>query len=442
MNNLKQALNTLLYFVTSLSSFAATTHLNPNHQLSGKSNQMYVNRWASIKSPYTANDLKTLFLPLGATAMVNSQYVKSDPILIFQQLSDQLASLKRVKYHYARMFSYPSEDYMAKDEGEMYIEFNKEDDLAGMRFQYDDSRSTVIFNNAELFNGNKKTQTLTLYPIKSATHLEGKSPLYNSIVTLRNILPMVIKDQSIQKSVSDTLINQKRYHQLRFVLHNKLINYMGTDYSKVTKELTFNYTVIVDQSTLLPVTILQTKVNSQDLNRTDFTAIETSPVQVLEKSWFYSNYLDQYTLQAPKVPLVPIKVGTTAPNWELTNYLSATKETLSQHRGKLVLLEFWIKNCGFCIEAVDKLNSLHQTYAKKNFKLLGINTEDNLNNIASFVNKHPVNYSILYGDNPQLNKDYGIAIFPQVVLLAKNGTVLYSGGLDIEKLKVLIDKNL
>jgi peroxiredoxin len=366
----------------------------------------------------------------------------TDPILIFNQVNEKLASLKTVKYQYSREFNYPSEGYVSKAEGEMYIDFAKENDLAGMRFQYEDTQSFTIFNNAELFNGNKKKQTLTVTPIKAQKNLEGRSPLYNSIVTLRNALPLIIKDKNIQKSVSDTLIDTKRYHVLQFFLQNKLFSYLGFDFSKVTKELTFNYRIIVDKSTLLPLTILQTTVNTQDLNRTDFTAINTNPAAVAESSWFYSSYLNNYAIETPKVPVVPIKVGEIAPDWELTNYATNEKETLAQHKGKLILVEFWIKNCSYCIEAAPKLNGLTNLYGKKDFKILAINTEDNKYNIGVFVDKHPVNYSILYGDDPSVTKKYGVAGFPQVALIAKNGTILYSGGLDIAALKLLIDKNL
>lgn len=147
-------------------------------------------------------------------------------------------------------------------------------------------------------------------------------------------------------------------------------------------------------------------------------------------------------LEDPKVPVVIIKTGDRAPNWELTNYTSNTKETLAQHKGKLILLEFWIKNCGYCIEAVDKLNALNNDYRNKDFKLLAINTEDNRNNIGVFLAKHPINYTVVYGNDPLINKSYGIAGFPQVVLIAKNGKVLYSGNFDNIILKKLIDKNL
>ncbi|WP_316821927.1 TlpA disulfide reductase family protein [Pedobacter gandavensis] len=363
-------------------------------------------------------------------------------IAIFNQVNEKLASMKTVKYHYLREFNYPSAGYINKTEGEMYIDFAKENDLTGMRFQYKDAQGFIIFNNSQLFNGNKKEQTISVSNIKAQKDLEGKSPLYNSLVTLRNALPLIIKDENIQKSITDTLINNKRYHVLQFFLQNKLLTYLGSDFSKVTKDLTFRYQIIVDKSTLLPLTILQTNANSQDLNRTDFKEIDTSPAPVEEISWFYTSYLNNYTIETPKIPVVLIKAGEVAPDWELTNFATDVKETLAQHKGKIILLEFWIKNCGYCIEAVPKLNALNDYYGKNNFKIVAINTEDNRYNVGVFTDKHPMNYSVVYGDDPSINKKYGVAGFPTVVLIAKNGRVLYSGSLDIETLKQLINKNL
>jgi thiol-disulfide isomerase/thioredoxin len=438
MNHIKKATGMLfLLAIVSISSLAETTAFKsskctkPTFILMGK---------YSVENVFDRLKKNAALIPFGEHN--NKTDEKIDPILIFNQVNKRLTSLKTVKYHYSQEFNYPDEGYVAKDEGDIYIEFDKKHDLSGMRFQYRDERGFIIFNNSELFTVNKKTQTIELSHIKSDSDLESKSPLYNSIVTLKNIFPILLKDQGIQKSVTDTLIDKKSFYSLRFFLHNKLINYVGRDFTKVTNELTFSYQIIVDKCTLMPQTILQTTLNSQNLNRTDFSAIETSPALVGESSWFYSNYFDSYKLEDPKVPVVLIKNGEPAPNWELTNYTSDAKETLEQHKGKLVLLEFWIKNCGYCIEAVPKLNAINNDYRNNDFKLLAINTVDNRNNIEVFLAKHPINYTVIYGDNPLINKSYGIAGFPQVVLIAKNGTVLYSGNFDIKTLRQLINKNL
>jgi len=441
MNKLKTIASILfILFISSISTFAQTLNITGTTTGLDDGTWLYPRPSSPDKTLDSIEEMDGKFRLVGKTNDKISQIIDSNAI--FNQVNEKLASLKTVKYHYLREFNYPSEGYISKTEGEMYVDFAKENNLAGMKFQYEDSEGFIIFNNSELFNGTKKTQTIAVSTIKAQKNLEGKSPLYNSIVTLRNALPLIIKDENIQKSITDTLINNKRYHVLQFFLQNKLFTYLGSDFSKVTKELTFRYQIIVDKSTMLPLTILQTTVNSQNLNRTDFKEIDTSPAVVKERSWFYSSYLNNYTIEAPKTPIVLIKAGEVAPDWELKNFATNAKETLAQHKGKIILLEFWIKNCGYCIEAVPKLNALNDYYGKKDFKILAINTEDNKYNVGVFVDKHPVNYSVVYGDNPFINKKYGVASFPQVVLIAKNGKVLYSGNLEIETLKQLINKNL
>ena len=137
-----------------------------------------------------------------------------------------------------------------------------------------------------------------------------------------------------------------------------------------------------------------------------------------------------------------IKAGQVAPDFSLINQEIGLKEDLSKYRGHVVLLEFWIKNCGYCIEAVSKLNALNKKYKSINFKILGINTEDSEDSIDVFINKNQVEYPVLRGNNTDINKNYGIAAFPQVVLINKAGVVIYSGNLDIQKIGELIDKSI
>lgn len=382
-------------------------------------------------------------LGLAIVVLTSSSYFDDAKALkAFTFTSKQLQLLKVVKYRYKREFNYPSEDYVSKAEGNMYVDFGKENDLVGFRYQYSADSAMSIFNNAEVFDTNLREKTIRVAHHVKATGFEGKSALYNSIITLRNILPVVINDKSITKTVTDTLIKNKTYNLLQFVLHNRLLNYLGTGFSTTTADLTFVYKIITDKNTGLPLTVLQTKVGSTDLNRTDFEAINNHPAPVSEKSWYYSSYLDQYTLTTPGKPVVLIKTGQSAPDWTLTNYATNAVEKLSDSKGKLVLLEFWIKNCGHCIEAVPALNSLNELYNKNGLKIVAINTEDNKTAIASFVTKHAVNYTVAFGADALVNKNYGVAAFPQVVLVDKTGVVIYSGNLDVEKLKPLISQHL
>ena len=364
-----------------------------------------------------------------------------DNLSLFRNVAEKLSAIKTISYHYNREFSYPSESYHSKSSGEMYLDFSKENDLVGFRYQYRDSAGLSVFNNAEAFDVNSYRKTINIAGKLTKSSFEGRSPIYNSIITLRNILPLVIEDQNIIKKVSDTLIANKSYYLLTFETRNKYPDYLGTGFSTTTQDLIFYNRLIVNKKTLLPLTLLQTKKGSEDLNRTDFTAIKMNPVPPTDHSWYYSSYLNEYKPEKQQSAAI-IKAGEVAPDFSLTNYETGVKEELSKFRGHLVLLEFWIKNCGYCIEAVPKLNALNKKYKSANFRVLGLNTEDNQNAISAFVKKNQVEYPVFWGNNPELNKNYGIAAFPQVVLIDKAGLIIYSGKLDTQKITELIDKSI
>lgn len=194
---------------------------------------------------------------------------------------------------------------------------------------------------------------------------------------MRNILPAVIEDEN-----------------MTFVTQNKYLNYLGTGFSTTRQELRFYYSLIVSKETLLPLTLLQRKKGSEDLNRTDFTGINMNPVPPTENSWYYSSYLKTYKPEKQQ-QLVMIKPGQKAPDFSLTNKVTGLSEELSKYSGQVILLEFWIKNCGYCMEAVPKLNALNKKCKSLSLKILGVNTEDDEQSIEVFMKKNRVEHPIL-----------------------------------------------
>jgi hypothetical protein len=153
-----------------------------------------------------------------------------DDLVVFRSVAEKIKSLKKISYHYSREFTYPSENYHSKSEGEMYVDFGYENDLVGFRYQYWNPATFSIFNNSEVFDGNIQGKTINIANKLKKSSFEGRSPIYNSIITLRNILPLIIEDDSVVKYVSDTLIANKSYYLLTFETQNKLPNYLGTGF--------------------------------------------------------------------------------------------------------------------------------------------------------------------------------------------------------------------
>lgn len=374
-----------------------------------------------------------IFIRLSANATENE-------LKIFWKVSEKLHSLKSISYQYKREFIYPAEDYHSKSEGKMYINFGKENDLAGFRFQYKDKEGSSVFNNSEFFDTLEDNMTIRINRKVKLGDFEGMSAIYNSIITLRNILPAIIKDKNSIKQVKDTLIGKKMFYLLNIQTNDKLPNYLGTDFNITTEKITFFNKVIVDKKTFLPVSFIQLKKGSRDINRTEFANIMLNPTFPAENSWYYSTYLKKY--KPEKIDTVKIiGIGQNAPDFILDENATGKEVSLNQFQGKLVLLEFWIKNCSYCINAVDQLNKLNTKYKSSGLKLLAINTTDSKKSTDEFVSRHKVNYDILSG-NPLVNKNYGISAFPQMVLIDKKGIVIYSGDFNSSTLDSLININL
>jgi thiol-disulfide isomerase/thioredoxin len=156
---------------------------------------------------------------------------------------------------------------------------------------------------------------------------------------------------------------------------------------------------------------------------------------------YYTSYLDKYKENTnTAIPL--IKPGEIAKDWKLISFNSNQQVSLSDYKGELVLLDFWICHCGPCIASIKDLNLLHNKYKDRKFKLISINAYDSPEMIKSFIqNRKPIDYEILtQGEEVRLK--YGVPGFPTVVLLDKKGIVLYAGGFDSTKIEELINKNL
>jgi len=125
----------------------------------------------------------------------------------------------------------------------------------------------------------------------------------------------------------------------------------------------------------------------------------------------------------------------------LIDLRTGSRKTLSDYRGRMVLLEFWIVNCGYCIEAVPTLNKLAALYDADELVVLGVNTADSQNAVRSFMQRNNITFDMLWETNTRINEDYGIDAFPKVVLIDKAGVVSYSGSLDAQRIMSIINKS-
>jgi thiol-disulfide isomerase/thioredoxin len=152
---------------------------------------------------------------------------------------------------------------------------------------------------------------------------------------------------------------------------------------------------------------------------------------------------------APARPPVPFCVltGNVLNNFAL-NDLNGQPWEFRNRRGRLVLLDFWGTWCLPCQHAIPHLKILQQQYGPYGLEVVGIAYEnggtlaEQVQRVNLVSQRLRINYRLLLGGDRNspcpVRTQFGIHVWPTVVLLNENGQILYRGdGLDQQKLQDL-----
>jgi len=134
-----------------------------------------------------------------------------------------------------------------------------------------------------------------------------------------------------------------------------------------------------------------------------------------------------------------------APDFELINMDDETV-TLSELRGKVVLVNFWATWCPPCIREMPSMERLHQKIDAADFKVLAINQMEDVDQVFAFTGQLEVDptFDILFDRDSSVSQDYAVRGLPTTFLIDKQGKVRYRavGGriFDHEEVVAIINK--
>lgn len=114
---------------------------------------------------------------------------------------------------------------------------------------------------------------------------------------------------------------------------------------------------------------------------------------------------------------------TPAPNFTL-NDLRGETLSLSDFKGKVVVLDFMTTGCPTCTEEIKHLNDLYEKYSI-NVAIIMISIDpngDTPETLQQFVGKYAITWFVV-SDTANVNHDYGVSAIPTQVVIDKNGYI-------------------
>lgn len=98
---------------------------------------------------------------------------------------------------------------------------------------------------------------------------------------------------------------------------------------------------------------------------------------------------------------------------------------LSEHRGEVVLINFWATWCGPCREEMPLLDRLYLKYQRAGFTLFGVNIDATAAQAMEMAQTLRVTYPVLIDDHQEVSRLYQIGTLPLTVLIDRQGVVRY-----------------
>lgn len=97
--------------------------------------------------------------------------------------------------------------------------------------------------------------------------------------------------------------------------------------------------------------------------------------------------------------------------------------TLSQLRGKVVLVNFWATWCPPCKKEMPDLDTLYKRFGAKNFVILAI-SDEKAETVDKYLTQHPVSYPVMLDPDRKVNTLYGVEGIPKNLIYNRKGQLV------------------
>jgi peroxiredoxin len=338
-------------------------------------------------------------------------------ISLVQNLIDKVEGYNNFSYQSINKLKDLSADTTVALNTELFLKAST-DNLSGYLYSIETNHKTETFHKTDLYDG-KKVTVLSL-PDSTFFLEEGPNGAYS-----RSIIGGLrfIKDRYSSKPfkvilLGDTVINGTANAHFVAEVYDALDN----------GEHLFSYRhYYINKKTSLPsmVTIIGRYKYNGSVN------------SYYSETRYFDYKFDQPGITAAKfevpsgfkprkdnIQVSLLGEGTLAPDWTL-NDVHGKAISLSQLKGKVVLLDFYFIGCSGCMLSLKPLNAIHEKYKDKDVVIASLTERDSKKAVLDFEKRYKIKYPG-YLNAAEAVKSYHVTAFPTFYFIDKEGKIRFS----------------
>ncbi|WP_130618506.1 redoxin family protein [Dyella amyloliquefaciens] len=120
-----------------------------------------------------------------------------------------------------------------------------------------------------------------------------------------------------------------------------------------------------------------------------------------------------------------------APDFDgATRWFNSSPLSMDQLKGKVVLVEFWTRECINCLHVLPHTEGLYERYAGDGLVVVGVHTpeydeERDPSALKAAIKRLGITYPVAMDNEQRVWSAYGNQFWPAIYLIDRNGQVVY-----------------
>jgi len=102
---------------------------------------------------------------------------------------------------------------------------------------------------------------------------------------------------------------------------------------------------------------------------------------------------------------------------------SGKKRSLTDFRGRVVVLDFWDSLCKPCVEDLKKMQKIQEKLGTAGPVILGINEEKDTIQKEKFIDVHKLTFPMLDDEDGTVSRNYSVEAFPRIIIINEKGDI-------------------